>query len=161
VLSSRYRYLGKTNYAGVAGCGTGTHPFFNQYQGIFTNRVQISLRQIVNFDGSSNTLLYGEGCGSHWGSSPSNSMDLSWMGAGALATYPGLRRGAEAEVIAFSSFHNAGVQFCFADGSVRIVRFGNTSWNGGIGTFSPDWYLLQQLAGFRDGQSADVSTLVD
>jgi len=62
-------------------------------------------------------------------------------------------------LITFSSYHPAGVQFCFADGSVRTVRYGNTRWDGG--RQSADWLTLQQLAGWRDGGAADVSGLVD
>jgi len=52
------------------------------------------------------------------------------------------------------------VQFCFADGSVRTVRFGNTLWDQ-VSPQTQDWHLLQQLAGYRDGQSADVSSLME
>ena len=46
------------------------------------------------------------------------------------------------------------VQFAFGDGSVRSVRPGNTAT-----VFSSDWYLLQQMAGFHDGLSADTSPI--
>jgi prepilin-type N-terminal cleavage/methylation domain-containing protein/prepilin-type processing-associated H-X9-DG protein len=160
VRSANYKFLARTNYMGVAGCGAGNHPYFSSFEGVYTNRSQTTLTQITILDGTSNTLLYGETCGHHW-QSPPFSKDICWMAGGALGTYLGLQRGREALTIAFSSWHSAGVQFCFADGSVRMVRFGNTVWDGFSDTFPPDWHLLQQLAGFRDGQSADTSALLD
>jgi prepilin-type N-terminal cleavage/methylation domain-containing protein len=85
----------------------------------------------------------------------------------------------------FSSNHPGDVvQFCFGDGSVRPVRSTGTQWHP-IGsntaqTYStvscsypgaaapgetsggcagPNWFLLQQLAGIRDGFVADTSPL--
>ncbi|MEM4724839.1 MAG: DUF1559 domain-containing protein, partial [Candidatus Hadarchaeum sp.] len=156
VRSSPYRYLARTNYMGVAGCGAGDHPFFSRYQGVYTNRSELSLGQISILDGTSNTLMYGE-LGASWYGTVPESLDFCWMAAGALGTHLGLQRGRHGLAYAFSSWHSAGVQFCFADGSVRMVRFGNTVWDGFSDTFPPDWHLLQQLAGFRDGQSADTS----
>jgi prepilin-type processing-associated H-X9-DG protein len=155
-----YRFLGRTNYVGVAGCGSGTHRFYSKFEGIYTNRSINSLGQLAVQDGTSNTLLYGETCGSHWNGSPPESYDISWMGGGALGTYLGLQRGRRAETIAFSSYHGRGVQFCFADGSVRIVRFGDTFWDQ-VSPQSSDWLLLQQLGGRYDGGPADASALVD
>jgi prepilin-type N-terminal cleavage/methylation domain-containing protein/prepilin-type processing-associated H-X9-DG protein len=160
ILYPKAMFLPRTNYVGVAGCGAGNHPYFSRFEGVYTNRSQTTLTQITILDGTSNTLLYGETCGHHW-QSPPFSKDICWMAGGALGTYLGLQRGREALTIALSSWHSAGVQFCFADGSVRMVRFGNTVWDGFSDTFPPDWHLLQQLAGFRDGQSADTSALLD
>jgi prepilin-type processing-associated H-X9-DG protein len=59
----------------------------------------------------------------------------------------------------FSSRHAGGVQFCFGDCSVRMVRFGATtqpSLNPGS-----DWWLLQQLSGRRDGMAADTATILE
>jgi hypothetical protein len=157
--ASAYRPLGRTNYMGVAGCGSGTDPFFSRFEGIYTNRSEKSLGQISVADGTSHTLMYGETCGTHW-TNPVDTMDICWMAGGGLGTYLGLLRGRETPLlIAFSANHTAGVQFCFADGSVRTVRYGETRWDGG--PQSADWFLLQQLAGWRDGGAADVSSLVD
>ncbi|MCI0356472.1 MAG: DUF1559 domain-containing protein, partial [Acidobacteria bacterium] len=38
VRAAAYRFLAKTNYLGVAGCGSGTHPLFSRYEGLYTNR---------------------------------------------------------------------------------------------------------------------------
>jgi prepilin-type N-terminal cleavage/methylation domain-containing protein/prepilin-type processing-associated H-X9-DG protein len=158
--AAAYRPLGRTNYTGVAGCGSGTHPFFQKFAGIYTNRTEHTLGQISVCDGTSHTLLYGETCGTHW-QSPLETSDICWMAGGGMGTYLGLHHGRTAPVIAFSSYHTSGVQFCFADGSVRTVRYGNTRWNGLSPTFTTDWHLLQQLAGWRDGGAADVTELVD
>jgi prepilin-type processing-associated H-X9-DG protein len=98
-------------------------------------------------------------CGSLW-NSPDESKDIAWMAGGGLGTYVGLQRARTAPIITFSSWHTAGVQFCFADGSVRTVRFGNSAWDE-RSPFTNDWYLLQQLAGYKDGQAADTSALLD
>jgi prepilin-type N-terminal cleavage/methylation domain-containing protein len=161
VRAASYKFLGRTNYMGVAGCGTGTHPTFGKYAGIYTNRSDHNLAQLASLDGTSNTLLYGETCGTQW-NSPPESMDIAWMAGGGLGTYLGLQRARTAPLITFSSWHTPGVQFCFADGSVRTVRFGNSAWDGvAQSPFTSDWYLLQQLAGYKDGQAADTSALLD
>jgi prepilin-type processing-associated H-X9-DG protein len=159
VKASGYRFLGRTNYMGVAGCGSGTHPFFRKYEGVYTNRSQISLGQIAAQDGTSNTLLYGEVCGAQWEAPPAGK-DICWMAAGALGTYLGLQRGQVASTIAFSSYHPGGVQFCFADGGVRVVRFGDTIWDT-VSSYPADWLLLQQLGGWFDSGPTDMSALVD
>jgi hypothetical protein len=159
VRSANYRFLATTNYLGVAGCGVGTHSVFGQYEGLCTNRSRHSLGQVSTRDGTSNTLMYGEAAGTQWHSGP-ETKDIAWMAGGGLGTYLGLQRARTAPLITFSSWHTAGVQFCFADGSVRTVRFGNSAWDE-RSPFTSDWYLLQQLAGYKDGQAADVSALLD
>jgi prepilin-type processing-associated H-X9-DG protein len=157
--ASQFRPLGRTNYMGVGGCGAGNHPFFRQFEGLYTNRSRNTIGQLETQDGASNTLLYGETCGSYW-NSPPETMDICWMGGGALGSYLGLQRGRLASSISFSSYHPAGVQFCFADGSVRVLRFGDTVWDQ-VSAFPKDWLLLQQLAGRNDGGPTDASALVD
>jgi prepilin-type processing-associated H-X9-DG protein len=157
--ANAYRPLGRTNYMGVAGCGIGDHPVLSKFDGIYTNRSEHTLGQLTVRDGTSNTLLYGETCGSKWESGPDEA-DICWMAGGGLGSYLGLHHGRKAALISFSAYHSAGVNFCFADGSVRVVRFGNTYWSGS-GTQSSDWLTLQQLAGWKDGQTADMAALVD
>lgn len=159
VRAAAYRFLGRTNYLGVAGCGSGNHPFFSQFEGIYTNRSRCTLGQVSACDGTSQTLLYGENAGSQW-QCPPDRKDISWMAGGGLGTYLGLQRARTAPLITFSSYHSAGVSFCFADGSVRLLRYGNTAWDEKAPVTS-DWLLLQQLAGFKDGQSTASAVLVE
>lgn len=154
IKSRAYYPLGRTTYMGVAGCATGNHPSLAIYEGIYTNRSTHSLAQLSVQDGTSNTLLYGEACGTQWDGSPKNTMDISWMAGGALGTYGGLHR-INGEIIHFSSGHPQGVQFCFADCSVRTLLRSDTETLG-----SPSWFLLQQLAGRHDGGPSDASGLI-
>ncbi len=165
---------GRTNYAGVAGAwgrdaatadptSGGTN--LALYEGLFGNRSENSLAVIL--DGASNTLLFGEGLGGQ-GVGPRDNA-WSWIATGAIPTRNGLGQGnlpapqptsefAGAHRARFSSRHPGGVQFCFADGSVRTVRFGATHVRHPVP--SPDWLLLQKLAGRQDG-AIDASALLD
>jgi prepilin-type processing-associated H-X9-DG protein len=61
----------------------------------------------------------------------------------------------------FGSMHPGVVQFCFADGSVRGLKHGNSHWSG-TGDFPPassDWWVFQQLAGMHDGEVVNTSAL--
>jgi prepilin-type N-terminal cleavage/methylation domain-containing protein len=165
--------LGITNYVGVAGAcysdavtvsppDTGANLAI--YEGIFYNRSKTKIEAIQ--DGSSNTLMFGEGTG---GTFQSQDYAWSWMGVGVCATKFGLNGNNNTGGWQyFSSRHTGIVQFCFGDGAVRPVRVGNTyarSTSTGLpaGSTSPskDWFLLQQLAGRQDGQTADTSSLVN
>src|SRR5262249_19347177 len=136
--------LGRTNYLGVAGtswsdattsaAASGPGANYAQYQGIFTNRSKTRVTDIL--DGSSNTLLFGEGLG---GSFPgARDFQWTWMGCGALATFAGIANGQQITSAGtptvtnpawsnFNSAHGGIVYFCFADGSVRSLRPGNTT----------------------------------
>jgi len=179
--------FGRTNYLGVAGCG-GDFPtqgvalgLYAQFVGIMHNRSDVTLGQLSVLDGTSNTLMYGEGIGS---SGIIRSTAWDWMGCGAMGTGYGLGRGnlpsiggpsppalgsppasnnLGASWYRFSSRHPGGVQFCFGDCSTRTVRFGNTvtpdlSSNGVNGS---DWSVLQQLAGRKDSLNQNTSALLD
>jgi hypothetical protein len=161
--------LGRSNYAGCAGlAGRGTSQYWSKYEGIFTNRSRTSFASIV--DGTSHTLLLGEFTG---GRVNHQRMYLrSWMCAGVVPTMSGLAADGQDPLFPplFDSKHPGIVQFCFADGSVRSLRKG-TSWidasNGWdlANLFGPpdqyptDWWVLQQLAGMRDGGTRDPSSL--
>jgi prepilin-type N-terminal cleavage/methylation domain-containing protein/prepilin-type processing-associated H-X9-DG protein len=148
--------MGRNNYVGVAGpAGRGTHPDLGRYEGIYTNRSRWTLSAVSSADGTSNTLMYGETCGRQSASRGKNAFDKSWWYS-ALVTYYGLQQGQLADYRSFSSNHPGVVQFCFADGSVRSLQTGATATVG-----SADWFLLQALAGVRDGTSADLSQLVN
>jgi prepilin-type N-terminal cleavage/methylation domain-containing protein/prepilin-type processing-associated H-X9-DG protein len=160
------RLFGRTNYAGCAGlAGRGTSQYWSKYEGIFTNRSRTSVVQIR--DGTSNTLLLGETLGGHQNG---QRMFLpTWMGRGVQPTWSGLPADGQDPVSPpiFDSWHPGLVQFCFADGSVRSLRKGN-SWidydNWALANLWPNgyptgWWVLQQLAGMRDGAAVDPSSL--
>src|SRR5262249_25871454 len=129
--------LGKTNYTGVAGPGwlmgslaapSAAGANYRPYTGIFTNRSTVKLTQIM--DGSSNTLMFGEGLG---GSAPgARDFQWTWMGVGACATFQGLRpcnlsnpggfNDSRCSWAGFNSAHTGIVNFCFGDASVRSIR---------------------------------------
>jgi prepilin-type processing-associated H-X9-DG protein len=128
------------------------------------NRGKSTLGQITVQDGTSQTLLFGEGLG---GSAVApRTTAYTWFGVGCLGTGLGLGRGnvhwteGGAEYWRFSSRHTAGVQFAFGDGSVRTVKFGGTAWTG-AGPVRAEWALLQQLAGRNDGYASDTSSILD
>jgi prepilin-type N-terminal cleavage/methylation domain-containing protein/prepilin-type processing-associated H-X9-DG protein len=171
--------LGRTNYMGVAGLGGSfafavpapnplgltPAPTFGGYEGIMLNRTKVTLGQLAVQDGTSNTLMFGEGLGGK-GIDVRGSA-VAWFGIGGMGTGLGLGRGntqattnGGADYWRFSSRHTTGVQFAFADGGVRTIRFGNTPWLG-FGPVGSDWPLLQQLAGRKDGYSSDTSTIYD
>jgi len=161
------RTLGKTNYTGVAGPGWNDGSIaapsagganYRPYTGIFTNRSKVALLHII--DGSSNTMMFGEGLG---GQTPGvRDFQWTWMGSGAMATFQGLRpctplpagtngnNDTRCNWASFSSMHTGGlVQFCFGDGSVRGVRQGGSQQR--YQPTSNAWWAVQAMAGMRDG----------
>jgi hypothetical protein len=149
--------LGRTSYLGVGGAfGRGTNATLNKYEGLFTNRSQNSLGRIP--DGTSNTLLFGEILGGQ--SNGVKQYSACWMGVGAMPTIGGMKA-VNPTWFQYGSNHPGIVQFCFADGSVRGLKHGTTAATGRLlqGPYSEDWYVLQQLSGFRDGEIRDTSSL--
>ncbi|MFT3883157.1 MAG: DUF1559 domain-containing protein [Gemmatales bacterium] len=179
--------LGRANYFGSAGVtGKGTNSFtpfpilpapytWNTFEGVLTNRSQVTLGQLTVQDGTSNTLLFGESAAGNEPIYPPLSMqpittrhyEACWMGAGSLPTIAGLGAGREAPWWGFASRHPAVVMFAFADGSTRGIRKGssavltNTAPAGFTIPLPTDWLLFQQLGGRRDGLSADTSSILD
>jgi prepilin-type N-terminal cleavage/methylation domain-containing protein/prepilin-type processing-associated H-X9-DG protein len=171
--------LGRTNYAGVAGTAGNSDAvnFYSTWEGVLFNRSQVTLGQLTVQDGTSNTLLFGESLGGN-GVGP-RVHAWSWFGVGAMGTGYGLGRGNipcpddeppalgaavtpgqdGAHWYRFSSRHAAGVNFCFGDGSVRTVKFGNTTQPSL--NLTSDWAILQQLAGRHDGYTQDASSLLE
>jgi prepilin-type N-terminal cleavage/methylation domain-containing protein len=166
------RPYGRTNYAGVAGLGQGTSPLWSKYAGMMGNRTKTKIATVV--DGSSNTLMFGEICGTFTTSAavvvngvagtngPLNEYDLAWVGVGGMYTRRGLGQGNTSEWRQFSSYHTGIVQFAFGDGSVRALRAAGTTnipdTNTGVGG-SSSWYILQALAGVNDGTSVDITSI--
>ena len=131
---------------------------YGNYEGIYTNRSKTAIVAIT--DGTSNTLAFGEV------SSTQASFDLTngaitygWLGAGALGTIRGLAPGQANDFRTFSSFHTGIVLFALGDGSVRSLRYGATTTRSP--TPSNDWYVLQQMAGMRDGGALDTSSVLN
>jgi prepilin-type processing-associated H-X9-DG protein/prepilin-type N-terminal cleavage/methylation domain-containing protein len=181
------RPKGRTNYAGVAGAngrGAGNVPdaaacgeVIGRYEGIFTNRSENSMASVSAADGTSNTIAFGEGLGDLDPGRPtvlSRQFAWSWIGMGTRVTKSGLGQGGltpganqpGSSWANFSSRHSGGVNFAFADGSVRMLRAGNTYIRdcrspplSTGGRPSPDWYALQRLAGFRDGETVNPNDL--
>ncbi len=180
------RPAGRSNYAGVAGAGgrnvgrpdiASCDVPIGIYEGIFTNRSENTIASVSGADGTSNTLAFGEGLGDLDPMMPdatSRQLAWSWIGVGSKMTkfglgQGGLRPGSNQPGSAWSNFssrHPGGVNFCFADGSVRMLRFGSTvirdcrfpPLSAGQQP-SADWFALQRLAGFRDGQTVNPNDL--
>ncbi len=156
--------IGLTNYLGVSGArGGAPHPLLDPWEGLLFNRSQSSLARVP--DGTSATLLFGEGLGHLPPSGTPGESPLvwgcSWMAVNVGGTFKGLQGPRNSSGDAFSSRHPDLVQFCFADGAVRGLRRGQTFWTSDPATPpQPDWYLLQQLAGRQDGQTADTSPIL-
>jgi prepilin-type N-terminal cleavage/methylation domain-containing protein len=174
--------LGLTNYLGVCGSrGTGSmgiiggseqfHPWYRRYAGIFNNRSEVSVAVVP--DGTSTTLMFGEAIGNDSPySNPPVQYRYSWMGFGAMGTYRGLGGPTATSAAAiswgqFSSRHPGVVLFCFADGSVRNLKRDGTQPTGdynhdtwpALGKMPTQWYILQSLAGYRDGDTVDIGRL--
>ena len=153
--------LGRTNYVGVYGGQLGI-PGTTQRKpspGLLGQRTAITLGQAAAKDGTSNTLLFGEVVSA--GGSVGSTTPFAWISIGAMPTYFGLSKGEK--FFNFSSNHTAGVQFCFGDGSVRTLRYG-PSFSEGFrpeAQWSPEYKVMQLLAGWKDGQRAQTDLLVD
>ena len=153
--------LPRSNYAPVGGaCGTrastasaafGPGANLRQYEGVFGNRTKTAVTAIA--DGTSNTLLYGEGA-----THDDGAIMWNWMTTPAIPTMIGITNNTKSTntPLRFASRHPGVVQFCMADGAVRGLRpGGTTTWN----TATADWWTLQRMAGKSDGQTYDPAAL--
>ncbi len=152
--------IGQTHYVGVAGTriDAAADPYWGQWHGLFGNRSRTSLADVP--DGTSNTLLLGEGWTLFLDGAAAQAM--AWMSGAYAPASNGLQgpRDTDEGKVCFASRHPDLVQFCFADGAVRGLRRGRTRWDGNLNTpRHPDWFVLQQLSGMRDGRTADTSSI--
>src|SRR5439155_21437321 len=95
----------------------------------------------------------------------------TWIAVGAMPTFGGLPEGqtitsgtttgvvTNPTYATFSSAHGGIINFCFADGSVRALRPGNTTQRNPT-TAGSDWYVLQMLAGKADGSTWDPGSIL-
>jgi prepilin-type N-terminal cleavage/methylation domain-containing protein len=113
------QYLARTHYLGCGGrFGKTGDPFFDQYQGVFSDRSKTTIPMIK--DGTSKTLLFGEAFGDIGTVTPGEyDLGYSWMGCGMMTTEIGLGDGLWDR---FSSLHPGVVSFVFVDGSVHQLQ---------------------------------------
>jgi len=167
--------LGKTNYVGVAGCNgkalnLGSSPMgpgveMDQYIGLLYNRSKVTLEGASSADGTSNTLMFGEGFG---GTQNVNGFITdtywAWLGCGAAGTRRGLGPDGSflGTYVGFGSYHNGITLFAFGDGAVRALKNAGTSNRtpGGNYYTSPNG-IMQQLGGYKDGRSADTTSVAN
>lgn len=111
--------LGRTNYVGVSGkAGRVLLPSVDRYEGVFSNRSNVSLQHVAASDGTSNVLAFGETLG---GSYPGfRDHAFSWMGVGVTAGGWGIFD--VGDFRSFSSKHSGMTNFAFCDGSVKSLR---------------------------------------
>lgn len=161
--------LGRSDYVAVVGAfvdASSTNPpltpdFARKYHSLFNYNVNASLGNVP--DGTSQTLLFSEYCGSFSPASPPNVLigwnSASWAATGLSAVFgtcpdpnnstalggrcdyssqtgAGLGGG-----VALGGWHNGVFQVAFADGSVRPLRVGLDS------------QVLLSLAGYSDGDA--------
>jgi prepilin-type N-terminal cleavage/methylation domain-containing protein len=149
--------LGRTSYVGVmSGQNAVSATQRQRLPGLLGLNTNLTLGQVTVKDGTSNTLLFGEVALS-CPETVFKQFPLAWVGIGSMPTYGGLNRTMQG----FSSNHAAGVQFCFADGSVRTLRFTPETQFDNPSSWTPEYLSLQALAGWKDGIRIDYELLID
>jgi prepilin-type N-terminal cleavage/methylation domain-containing protein/prepilin-type processing-associated H-X9-DG protein len=177
VLASYYgvptaNTIGTTNYLGVNGSRGATRVTpWSAYVGMLSNRSRNGLGKIP--DGTSNTLLIGEGIGNVVAGN--RTFAWGWMGFGTMGTWQGLAGPTDSSWGQFSSKHAATVNFVFGDGSVRGLTRSGTAWTptpSGLTSCAvartqmplppagTNWWVLQQLAGKNDSGTLPIDQLV-
>jgi prepilin-type N-terminal cleavage/methylation domain-containing protein len=111
--------FGRTNYVGCAGYfgNVPNSSTSDVYNGIFSNRSAYRFADIT--DGSSNVFMFGETTGGKSAATGKRQYGHTWMGSGILVTAWDF---STKEVQAFSSEHPNVVQFCMADGAVKMIK---------------------------------------
>lgn len=111
---------GRANYFGSMGAnGKVGFPSFDKLAGPFFNRSRTKMRDIS--DGTSHTILYGEGTG-RWANSSSHTgreSQLHWC-AGPLSTRS-IGVASSSSYDQFDSLHPGGVVYAFCDGSTTFL----------------------------------------
>ncbi len=156
--SDTQNLLGRTNYLGVFGGLTANGTTIRTIPGLLQDFSAVTLGQVTVKDGTSNTLLFGETV-AHY--TPDNIMAFGWVGANGMPVYYGMKRGIGG--YSFGSNHVAGVQFCFADCSVRTLRYEDTYGQFGYTplAWTDTFKTLQALAGWKDGFRIKHDLLID
>jgi prepilin-type N-terminal cleavage/methylation domain-containing protein len=152
-----YKPFAISNYLACAGWGQGM-----TFEGIYVNRSTTKTGNIL--DGSSNTLAFGEICGTRWSlPGAGNPFDFqhNWFGSGICPTSRGMGPGEASAVRMFSSNHTQVAQFALGDGSVRSLRFGSTFTNPLVNPPTADLLVFSAMSGKQDGVLVDISTLMN
>src|SRR5262249_13615538 len=144
--------LGRTNYIGSAGSiGYTQDKYYQNFIGPFFNRSKTRLANM--YDGTANTLLFGETLGGE--SQGERTRSLSWMGAGAMPTAFGLP--AKSYSWNFSSRHQGIVHFGMGDGSVQRIRLLDDDGRSPA-FFSKYWMNFQMVGGMQDGNGEAIDS---
>jgi hypothetical protein len=176
--------FGVTNYVGCSGAmgkGTNTIPYpgllpagedFGTYEGVLTNRGELTLGQLSVQDGTSNTIMFVEALGGI--TRGTRNVRLTWMGTGSAGIVLGMPA-KDPTAYHMSSMHPAVVQVCFGDCSTRGIRRGSTAitnpnfvvphapppFQPFVLPASSDWRVLMQLAGRKDGLNQNPASILD
>jgi len=121
--------------------------------GPFYTRSKTKLANI--YDGTSNTILFGESVGDV--QSGVRTYAFSWMGVGGMMTYFNLP--VQAQWYTYSSKHTGVVQFGMGDGSVQKLRTISQLPTGSLNTNDPGWRNYQRIAGIQDGENIDYDVI--
>jgi type II secretory pathway pseudopilin PulG len=150
--------MGRSNYIACAG-SLGEVPQnilpYARYNGVSGNRTKLTINNM--YDGTSNTIYYGE----YLGGRERGLRDFvaAWAGCGSMpVAWAFLDPGTW---YTFGSRHTGVIQFSFGDGSVRRFRKGLGARGAATDWFSNDWYALQRAGGYKDGESYNPANLGD
>jgi prepilin-type N-terminal cleavage/methylation domain-containing protein len=152
--------VGRTNYVANGGYRGKYNALAIQYQGPYAINSKTKLTDIS--DGTSNTIGFGETCGPAIGA---RNFVMTWPGAGAMASYPGVRPDNLTSAWTYGSHHGSVVLFGYCDGSVHPIPKG--IWNSTSATnptnnpalWPPSYRAFISAAGKSDGDVIDWSQL--